>query len=135
MTLSVYVAGPMAGMHEHNFPAFAAETARLRALGYQVLSPHEKVPPADLQAAIAGGLDWRNTPAYREYLKADLRMVLEVDALSCLPGWWGSNGARLEVFVAHKVGTPTWCAQHGPDLERHSLACNDCRHLLLPDLG
>jgi hypothetical protein len=62
-------------------------------------------------------------------------MVLDADAISVLPGWWRSNGASLEVYVAHKTGIPTWCATHGPDIDRNSLACNDCRHLLLPDLG
>ena len=32
----VYVAGPMTGLPDFNYPAFNAEAQRLRGLGYQV---------------------------------------------------------------------------------------------------
>ncbi|MCY1527250.1 hypothetical protein D9M68_623110 [compost metagenome] len=37
----IYLAGPMTGLPEFNYPAFHAEAARLRALGYQVENPAE----------------------------------------------------------------------------------------------
>lgn len=40
----IYISGPMSGMPEHNFPAFNAEAARLRALGYDVVNPAELNP-------------------------------------------------------------------------------------------
>src|SRR4051812_5872664 len=36
-----YIAGPITGIHDSNRKAFAAEAARLRALGYEVISPLE----------------------------------------------------------------------------------------------
>lgn len=46
MTQRIYLAGPMTGLPEHNFPAFHAEAARLRGLGYQVENPaeHGEIP-------------------------------------------------------------------------------------------
>lgn len=41
MTQRIYLAGPMTGLPEHNFPAFHAEAARLRGLGYHVENPAE----------------------------------------------------------------------------------------------
>ena len=37
----LYLAGPMTGIEDLNFPAFHAEAARLRALGYTVINPAE----------------------------------------------------------------------------------------------
>ncbi len=37
----LYLSGPMSGIKDNNFPVFHAEAARLRALGYTVVSPAE----------------------------------------------------------------------------------------------
>lgn len=47
MIKRIYLAGPMTGLPEFNYPAFHAEAARLRGLGYQVENPADhgvKVP-------------------------------------------------------------------------------------------
>ncbi|HIE1896019.1 DUF4406 domain-containing protein [Pseudomonas aeruginosa] len=46
----IYLAGPMTGLPEHNFPAFHAEGARLRGLGCEISRVEEvrlpsTVPP------------------------------------------------------------------------------------------
>lgn len=43
----IYLSGPMTGVPEYNYPAFNAEAARLRALGYTVENPAENPLPAD----------------------------------------------------------------------------------------
>ena len=40
----IYIAGPMSNMPSLNFPAFHAEAARLRGLGYEVVNPAEVNP-------------------------------------------------------------------------------------------
>lgn len=42
--MKLYIAGPMTGLPDLNFPAFHAEAARLRALGYEVSNPAEINP-------------------------------------------------------------------------------------------
>ena len=37
----VYLSGPMSGIKDSNFPAFLEWAARLRADGFEVVSPHE----------------------------------------------------------------------------------------------
>ena len=37
----IYLAGPMTGLPEYNYPAFHAEAARLRGLGFHVENPAE----------------------------------------------------------------------------------------------
>ena len=41
----VYIAGPMTGLPDFNYPAFNAAAAKLRALGLEVLNPAENPPP------------------------------------------------------------------------------------------
>ena len=91
--MKIYVAGPMTGIPEFNFPAFNAAAARLRAAGHEVINPAEN----------EGG-DTSKTWAY--YMRQDLHHVLSVEAIAVLPGWQRSRGATLEVAVARALGLP-----------------------------
>lgn len=86
----IYLSGPMTGLPEFNFPAFNAESARLAALGYDVVNPATLNPDP--------GTPWN------ECMRNDLRELLTCDALALLPGWARSSGAHLEMHVAHRVG-------------------------------
>lgn len=88
----IYLSGPMSGIPEHNFPAFNAAAARLRALGYDVVNPVDINPDP--------GKSWH------ECLRADLLAMLTCDTLALLPGWQGSAGAHLEMNVAHRIAMP-----------------------------
>lgn len=84
----IYLAGPMTGLPEFNYPAFHAEAARLRALGYQVENPAEN-PPQD---------DWE------DYMKQAIPQLLTCDLMALLPGWEKSKGAMLEHHIACHLG-------------------------------
>jgi hypothetical protein len=90
--LLIYVTGPMQGYVDHNYPAFAEASLRLRTAGYNVISPHElgQVP----------GWEWS------DYLRRDLRVLLECSAVAMLDGWERSRGAALETTVAAGLGMP-----------------------------
>jgi hypothetical protein len=101
----LYVAGPMAGIPEHNFPAFRRAALRLRNAGYPVISPHEVPPPCGctgaLQECRIGDHDWS------EFLRADLIVMLsDAGRIAVLPGWEHSRGATLEVLIAERLGMP-----------------------------
>ncbi len=86
-----YVAGPMSGLPEFNYPAFHAAAAAWRAAGWEVENPAEHF----------GG----RTDLPREtYMHAAIKSLLTCDAIALLPGWWESEGARLEYRVAQAVG-------------------------------
>lgn len=92
----VYVAGPMTGYPRHNFDAFEAATAVLRAHGYEVVSPHE--------IDLADGFDPDaprefTTADYAHAMRRDVEAILTVDAIALLPGWADSRGARIEESV------------------------------------
>lgn len=86
----IYLSGPMTGMPDWNFPAFNAEAARLRALGYDVVNPADINPDT--------------TTPYNECLRHDLQALLTCDTIAMLDGWMDSNGAHLEMHIAHRVG-------------------------------
>lgn len=89
----LYLAGPMQGLPEHNFPAFNAEATRLRELGYTVVNPAELNEP---------GTPWVTC------MRTDIRMLLLCDAIAMLPGWEKSRGANLEWMIATELGMPVY---------------------------
>lgn len=90
----IYLAGPMTGYPDCNFPAFIAAATSLRDRGYAVVSP------AEIEA------DKLHEP-WVYYLKRDIAIIVqECTAIAVLPGWQTSRGARLEAFVAHSLGLP-----------------------------
>lgn len=86
----LYLAGPMTGLPEFNYPAFHAEAARLRTLGFEVENPAENPLPA-------------NAP-WHLCMRAAVRQMLTCDAVATLPDWVNSPGAQLEVYVADRLG-------------------------------
>lgn len=107
-----YLAGPMTGIPQFNFPLFASESARLRGEGYKIVSPHELDSPAVQQAAWAspdGALHSGHIAGetWGDILARDVKVVADnVRGILVLPGWTKSRGARLETFVAHLCGKP-----------------------------
>lgn len=95
--LTVYISGPMTGLPEYNYPAFAAAAEAWRDLGHTVLSPHEAF----------GGDKGRD---YHDYIREDVRMLVQCDAIALLPGWERSRGARLELHVAQMMGCAVYSA-------------------------
>jgi len=89
----IYIAGPMTGLVEHNFPAFHAAADRLRKAGWDAVNPAENF----------GG----RTDLPREtYLRADAALLVGCDAVAMLAGWEDSRGAKLEYLLARELGMP-----------------------------
>lgn len=97
--VKVYLAGPMSGLEEFNFPAFRAATLDLRARGYEVWSPAEADEELDGFDGVKG-----ETYPFGHYMSRDLPEVLRADLVVVLPGWESSKGARLEIYVAEQCG-------------------------------
>lgn len=86
----LYLAGPMTGFEDFNFPAFNAMAAELRARGFAVENPAEH--------GVVDGADWADYMAY------DLTRLGLCGQVAVLPGWENSKGARLEVHIARELG-------------------------------
>ena len=86
----VFICGPMTGLPEDNYPAFARKAAELRAQGYQVESPHENPEP--------------ECQSWLGYMRLSTAQLATCDAVVMLPGWQASYGARIERLYAEKLG-------------------------------
>ena len=107
-----YLAGPMTGIPQFNFPLFESEADRLRADGHAVISPHEQDSPAVQKAAWAspdGALHSGHIAGetWGDILSRDVKLVADqVHGVLVLPNWDKSRGARLETFVAYLCKKP-----------------------------
>lgn len=109
--MKIYIAGPMTGYEQWNFPAFFDAEEKLIALGHEVINPAHNDGP-DLGLALeSAGTPERPNHTWAWYMKRDLPHVLEADALCVLPGWQDSKGASLEVHVANSIGLPIYVLQ------------------------
>jgi hypothetical protein len=88
----IYISGPMTGLPEFNFPAFNAAAAQLRSLGYEVINPAE--------FGEGEGKTWT------DYMRKDIKALMDCTHVAVLPGWENSNGARLEVYLAGRLEMP-----------------------------
>ena len=86
----VYVAGPMTGIADFNYPAFNEVANQLRALGYEVENPADH--------GIVEGAQWA------DYLAYDLTRLGLCGVVALLPDWEKSQGAKLEVLIAERLG-------------------------------
>lgn len=90
-----YIAGPMTGLPEYNYPAFEEAASRLRRRGRDVVSPHELY---DELPEERGSLPWW------EYLQRGIEALTSCTDIIMLDGWAKSRGARLEHHVALGLG-------------------------------
>jgi hypothetical protein len=116
--MKIYIAGPMTGIKDWNFPAFFKAEEELEALGYEVINPAHN-DGATVQEALqsAGSPDSPNK-MWSWYMRRDLPHVLSVDAICLLPGWQNSKGASLEVHVAKAIGLPLMVLRDGKLIPR-----------------
>lgn len=110
---TVYLAGPMSGVPNFNFPAFNRAAAILRAEGHSVFNPAERDIERHGGVDISAG-NHAGDPAVaekehgfslREALADDTAFICrEADAIAMLPGWESSKGARAEHALAFALG-------------------------------
>lgn len=113
--MRIYLSGPMRGIKDSNFPEFIRIADRLRAAGHDVLNPAE--------SAVVD----RDHMVRSDYLRHDIQLIMVVDAVVVIPGWYSSPGARFEVAEAWQIGIPVYYYQDE--------ACPGCSLANLPRSG
>jgi len=89
--MKVYIAGPMTGLPDLNYPAFAAAAEHLRASGHDVVSP------AEVNAG-------REHEGWHACMRRDVAELTKCHAIYLLDGWPRSRGARIEMQLAKDLG-------------------------------
>ncbi len=97
--MKLYLSGPMTGYPEHNYPAFkaAAERWRYHLDNVEVFNPAE-------------AFDGDQTLPYTTYMRNDIHLLLQSDAIALLPGWRDSKGSRFELLIAQNLGLAVYNA-------------------------
>lgn len=90
VTERVYLAGPMTGIPEFNYPAFNRVASRLRADGLHVENPAENPDP--------------DCGTWAGYMRKALAQLVTCDRIHLMPGWQHSRGAGCEKQVAEWLG-------------------------------
>lgn len=109
--MNIYLAGPMRGIPNFNFPAFDYAAHALRNMGFTVFSPAERDRaihgsvlednPTGDEAVAASKVGF----SLREALGADTAWIAaNATAIALLPGWEKSSGANAELALAKALG-------------------------------
>lgn len=100
-SLIYYLAGPMSGYPDFNYPFFDSIATSLRNSGHTILSPSgldNGVPPES----------YNRTQSYKYYIYQSLMLLKEADAIILLPDWYYSKGARIELDIAIATEMPVY---------------------------
>lgn len=105
----VYIAGPMRGIKEFNFPAFDAAKALGQSLGWEVVSPADIDRESGFHEEGHDGNHPFDAEQVRVFATRDTQALLNFraedgDAVAMLPGWENSKGARSEYALAEWLG-------------------------------
>lgn len=88
--MKTYISGPMTGLPDFNRQAFINKGAELALLGHDVVNPIANGQPLDA--------------SWEDHMRADIRLLMDCNAIHMLPGWANSKGARLEWWIARELG-------------------------------
>lgn len=96
----VYLAGPMRGKADFNFPMFDSYKNVLESRGFLVISPAD----LDRLEGLKNNPEGNSDIPLSTFLKRDIPHLLKCDAICLLPGWASSEGAKAERDIARLCG-------------------------------
>jgi hypothetical protein len=95
----IYIAGPMTGLPEFNFPAFFKAEEFLKEQNYEPLNP------ANLKSYEG---DLTGDELWAWYMRGAIELLIQAEEICLLSGWNASKGARLEQRIAAALGMKQW---------------------------
>ncbi len=91
--MTIYIAGPMTGLPDHNAPAFDAAERELLSMGHTVISP-------------AYMLRCFPDDSLRQHFARDCQAICNADTVVLIDGWERSKGVAVEIALAGYLGIP-----------------------------
>lgn len=98
MIKKVYISGKMTGLLDLNVPKFKEAETRLIENGFHPVNPHS-IHPADVSKY-----------TWSDFMRADIKALMDCDMIAVLDDWSGSKGAKAEVWIGLILGMPVMCA-------------------------
>ncbi len=106
---TIYVAGPMRGYEDYNYPSFDDRATMLRSVGWNVVNPAELdreggKPMAD-PMAFSPDTNYEDHEFMRSALRRDMVAICdECTAIYMMRDWENSRGAKAEWHLAKALG-------------------------------
>ena len=94
--MKIYISGAITGHPDGNRLQFQAAANAIIAKGHEPVNPH------DIGDALGDRAEWN------DYMKADIKALLDCDAILMLPGWEQSIGAKIENQLAFDLWYPIY---------------------------
>lgn len=88
--MKIYISGKMSGLPDNNYPKFDEVENDLLNKGFTVVNPAR--------------LPHDHNKTYGEFMREDLKALLECDTIFMIDGWRDSKGAMVEHAVAVSCG-------------------------------
>jgi len=117
---TIYVAGPMRGHDDYNYPAFDRQQTVLEGQGWRVINPAQL--DRDDNKPINGPMEFDPENNYedhefmRQALKRDMVAICdECTAIYMMAGWEKSKGAKAEWALAKALGLDIFYEAPLPD--------------------
>ncbi len=89
--MKVYISGPISGLPVEKVErAFGEAEAAILARGHEPVNPLKNGLPV--------------SALWHEHMRADIKILLDCQAIYMLDGWKRSDGARLEWTIAFRLG-------------------------------
>ena len=93
--MKIYISGKITGLPLPEVrQRFADAAALLDAIGFEAVNP--------LNNGLEAGAGWK------EHMTADIRMLLDCDAIYMMDNWIGSKGASIEYDAATRLEKDIW---------------------------
>lgn len=87
--MKLYLSGAITGIDNYK-KIFDSYEQILSNQGYDVVNPAK--------------IDLGEGATWEQYMKIDLKMMLDCDIIAMIPGWENSGGAKIEKELAEKLG-------------------------------
>lgn len=87
----IYISGKITGLEEHEaFQMFDEVDTELTIKGFEVVNPMT--------------IEHNHDKSWLNYMKTDIKALMECDAIYMLPNWTTSRGAKIERQLAIDLG-------------------------------
>lgn len=86
----VYISGAMTGVKDYNYPLFFKIEEELSKNGIKSINPAR--------------LGYVEEYSWSDYLRRDIKALMDADAILMLDGWEEAKGAKLEKYIAEEIG-------------------------------